>query len=116
MADSKQSPLPTLNAWLEQSEVLLSRIPVDLSMRQVAILLKVYLSGSPHTVKSLASELRIGKPPVCRAIDALSKAGLVRRKRSDADRRIVYLQRTVKGSVFLSDIAGALNTLQRSTN
>lgn len=118
MADKPgtSSPLPVLGGWLEQNLMLLRRVPVDLSLRQSAVLLKVYLSGTPLTIKSLAEELAIGKPPVCRAVDALARAGLVRRKRSETDRRVVYIQRTVKGSVFLSDIAGALAALPRAAN
>lgn len=115
-ASMDRSPLPALHQWLDQNLLLLKRVPVDLSLRQTAILLKVYLSSTPQTIKSLADALTIGKPAVCRAVDNLAQSGLVRRRRSETDRRIVHIQRTVKGSVFLSDIAGALNSLQTETN
>lgn len=77
----------------------------DLSARQMAILLTVYLNAGPHTVRGLAGQLNISKPAVSRALDTLGGHGLVRRKRDEADRRNVLIQRTVKGSVYLREFA-----------
>lgn len=77
----------------------------DLSARQMAILLLVYLDEKPHTVRGLAAELAISKPAVTRALDRLSQLGYARRVKDDADRRNVLINRTVKGSVFLSEFA-----------
>jgi DNA-binding MarR family transcriptional regulator len=77
----------------------------DLSARQMAIMLQVYLTEPPHTVRGLASALKISKPAVTRALDRLSMLGFLKRKRDAEDKRSVLLQRTVKGSVFLSDFA-----------
>ncbi|WP_051341484.1 MarR family transcriptional regulator [Azospirillum halopraeferens] len=77
----------------------------DLSARQMAILLQVYLTDPPHTVRGLAAILNISKPAVTRALDRLSVLGFVKRKRDAEDKRNVLVQRTVKGSVFLSDFA-----------
>ncbi|MFO7481541.1 MarR family transcriptional regulator [Oceanibaculum nanhaiense] len=78
----------------------------DLSSRQMAILLTVYLTPPPHTVRGLAQTLNISKPAVTRALDRLGELGLLKRRPDDTDRRSVLVQRTVKGSVFLSDFAG----------
>jgi DNA-binding MarR family transcriptional regulator len=85
----------------------------DLSTRQTGILLTVYLSSTPHTLKTLSDLLLISKPAVCRALDALVKLGLIKRKRDENDNRIVYIQRTVKGSVYLSEFAEIINTASR---
>lgn len=77
----------------------------DLSARQMALLLTVYMSEPPHTVRGLAASLKISKPAVVRALDALSRHDFVRRRRDAADRRNILVQRTVKGSVFLTDFA-----------
>lgn len=77
----------------------------DLSARQMAVLLTVYMTTPPHTVRGLAALLGVSKPAVTRALDRLSQLGYARRKIDDADRRNVLVQRTVKGSVFLSDFA-----------
>lgn len=77
----------------------------DLSGRQMAILLQVYLLPPPHTVRGLAAELGISKPAVTRALDTLGKLDFARRKRDESDKRSVLVQRTVRGSVFLSEFA-----------
>lgn len=77
----------------------------DLSARQMAILLTVYLKEGPHTVRGLAETLNISKPAITRALDTLGRLDLVKRKRDDQDRRSVLVQRTVPGTVFLSDFA-----------
>lgn len=77
----------------------------DLSARQMAILMTVYLTESPHTVRGLAAELKISKPAVTRALDTLGRLSLIKRRRDENDRRSVLVQRTVSGSVFLSEFA-----------
>lgn len=75
----------------------------DLSVRQLALLLEVYLEPAPHTVRGLARSLAISKPAVTRALDVLGRLDLVRRRRDPADKRSVLVQRTVKGAVFLRE-------------
>lgn len=77
----------------------------DLSARQLALMLTVYLSDRQHTVRGLASELNISKPAISRALDRLGELGFIRRKRDDEDRRNVIVQRTMKGTVYLTDFA-----------
>jgi DNA-binding MarR family transcriptional regulator len=80
----------------------------DLSARQMALLLTVYLTPPPHTVRGLAETLNVAKPAVTRALDRLGILGFARRKRDEADRRSVLVQRTVKGSVFLSEFSDVM--------
>lgn len=75
----------------------------DLTARQMAVLLLVYTTDPPHTVRGLAERLRISKPAVTRALDRLARHEFVRRKIDERDRRNVLVQRTAQGSVFLSD-------------
>lgn len=77
----------------------------DLTMRQMALLLSVYMSPPPHTVRGLASELNVAKPVITRALDSMGRMGLIKRKRDEADKRNVLVQRTVKGAVFLSELS-----------
>ncbi|MCQ2914583.1 MAG: MarR family transcriptional regulator [Alphaproteobacteria bacterium] len=72
----------------------------DLSARQMAILLHIYLHEGPHTVKDLATNLNISKPAVTRALDKLSGLGFVKRHVNEKDRRIVLLERTIMGAKF----------------
>jgi DNA-binding MarR family transcriptional regulator len=94
-----------LKLWQRVTVRSLRELPYDLSQRQTGVLLTVYMSPPPHTIRSLSEQLNISKPAVCRAVDALSALDLLRRKKDDEDRRNVYLQRTVQGSVFLRDFA-----------
>lgn len=88
----------------------MKELPHDLSTRQMAIMLTVYLIQPPHTVRSLAERLGISKPAICRALDALSAMDLIRRKKDEDDRRNVFIQRTISGSVFLRDAADIMAT------
>jgi len=75
----------------------------DLSARQMALLLTVYLTLPPHTVRGLAATLNVSKPAITRAVNRLSELQMVRRKPDETDRRSVLIQRTVRGSVFLRE-------------
>jgi DNA-binding MarR family transcriptional regulator len=103
MAELK--PSQALDLWRNVLVDTVRSAGPDLSARQLAIVLTVYLTPSPHTVRGLAALLRISKPAVTRALDRLGMLGLARRRRDEQDRRSVLVQRTVKGSVFLSDFA-----------
>lgn len=94
-----------LTFWHGVTANALKQLPLDLSARQTAILLQVYLIPGPHSIKSLADDLMISKPAICRAIDALEKAKLLRRTRDRSDKRNVLIGRTVKGTVYLSEFA-----------
>ena len=92
-----------LDLWRAAIVESVRREAPDLSARQMALLLTVYLSPPPHTVRGLALALNISKPAVTRALDRLGEFGLARRKLDETDRRSVLIQRTVKGSVFLRE-------------
>lgn len=99
------TPNQALDIWRGAIVESVRRDSPDLSARQMAVLTTVYLQPSPHTVRGLAESLNISKPAVTRALDRLSELGLVRRKPDDQDRRSVLIQRTVKGSVYLTEFA-----------
>ena len=73
----------------------------DLSSRQMAILLNVYLTDPPHTVRALAADLNISKPAVTRAIDKLSVLGFIKRQTDEKDKRSVNLYRTIEGACYV---------------
>ena len=77
----------------------------DLSMRQWSILLTVYLNPGPHTVRALARDLNVPKPAISRALDALSILGFVKRVRDPNDKRIVLVQKTAEGAIYLDEFA-----------
>jgi DNA-binding MarR family transcriptional regulator len=77
----------------------------DLSVRQMAILLTIYMDAPPHTVRGLAFRLNVTKPVITRALDSMGKLGLVKRRRDDKDKRNVLIQRTVDGSLYIERLA-----------
>lgn len=103
--DKEFTDLQALDIWRRAIVPSVRRDAPDLSARQMALLLTVYLTPPPHTIRGLAEHLNVTKPVVTRAVDRLSDLGMVRRKTDDEDRRSVLLQRTVKGSVFLREYA-----------
>ena len=102
-----------LSFWHFVTSTALTQMPVVFSARQTAVLLNVYLMPGPHSIKSLADDLIISKPAVCRAIDALETAKLVKRLRDRQDKRNVLIQRTVKGSVYLSEFADIILSMSK---
>ncbi len=95
----------------------------DFTFRQLSMLLTIYLEKPPHTVRALAARLGVTKPVVTRALDALGAIDLVARRRDEADRRNVIVQRTVKGALFVEQLgdlvverAGELPAWPHSTN
>lgn len=102
------NPIDTQNAlkiWQQVISRTLRELPYDLSQRQLGVLLSVYMLPAPHTIRSLSELLSVSKPAICRAVDTLSALDLIKRKKDEADRRNVFLQRTINGSVFLRDFA-----------
>lgn len=99
----KLDELQALDLWRLAIVTSVRRDAPDLSARQMALLLTVYLTPPPHTVRGLADALNISKPAITRALDRLSELEVLRRKTDDNDRRSVLIQRTVKGSVFLRE-------------
>ena len=99
------TPTRALKLWHNVTVRGLRDLPHDLSQRQMGVLLTVYTTPPPHTIRSLSETLNVSKPAICRAVDALSRLDFVRRKKDEEDRRNVFLQRTIAGSVYLRDFA-----------
>ena len=98
-------PSQALKLWRQVHLDLVRDHDADLSARQTAILLTVYLELPPHTVRGLAQQLGVTKPVITRALDTLGKLGLLTRKRDEADRRNVVIQRTVAGALAVERLA-----------
>jgi DNA-binding MarR family transcriptional regulator len=93
--------LQSLRLWHAASLAMVRDDEPDLSMRQITILLEIYLMPPPHTVRGLAARLGVTKPVVTRALDTMGRLGLVSRSRDPADRRNVLIKRTVEGALFI---------------
>jgi len=106
------SPSQALRLWHDVGLAQVKDDAPDLSLRQITILLSVYLEPPPHTVRALAAKLDVSKPVITRALDAMGKLGFVSRRRDEKDLRNVLIQRTVKGSLFLErlgDLVGSVS-------
>ena len=77
----------------------------DLSARQLAMLMTIYLEDGLHTVRSLAKHLDVTKAAISRATDSLCKLGYIERKPDHRDRRSIVLARTSAGIHYLSEFA-----------
>jgi len=105
-----------LRLWMQTlSNVVRDKGP-DLTSRQMALLLRIYLEPQPHTVRGLAKDINVSKPVITRAVDTLSSFGLVKRVRDEKDKRSVFIQRTVKGAVFLTDFSEVMEKSNQQAN
>ena len=101
----KLSTSDALHLWHRVSLHMVHDENPDLSMRQMAILLTIYLETPPHTVRGLAAKLNVSKPVITRALDTMGRYELVTRRRDENDKRNVLIQRTVEGSLFVERMA-----------
>lgn len=90
-----------LQSWMRTLLSYVRSGDPDLTNRQMALLLLVYLKPGPHTVRGLAKALNVSKPVVTRALNRLGALGYLRRQRDDADRRNIFVAPTREGADFL---------------
>lgn len=94
-------PSQALRLWQQVNLSHVRSDTHDLTMRQMAILLTIYLDPPPHTVRGLAALLGVTKPVVTRALDSMGAMKLVSRNRDENDKRNVLVKRTVEGALFV---------------
>ena len=97
----EMNPSQALSLWHAVTLEQVRQDDSDLTIRQIAILLHIYMQPPPHTVRGLAATLGVTKPVITRALDTMGERGLVERVRDDRDRRNVIIRRTVAGALFL---------------
>lgn len=97
-----------LKLWHDVSLSLVRDNAKDLTQRQLAILLVVYLEPPPHTVRGLAEHLGVTKPVITRALDTMGQMKLLERRRDEQDRRNVVIRRTVDGALYVERLADLL--------
>jgi DNA-binding MarR family transcriptional regulator len=105
---SRLSSTDTLNLWKDVTVASVAGERPDLSARQMAVMLCVYLEEGPHTVRSLAARLKVTKAVISRAIDRLKSYNYIKRADDPRDRRSIVLRRTPDGINFLRDFAGLI--------
>ena len=107
MADSLQHSrtLQPLGGWLGTLIGYVQSARPDLTNRQMALLMIVYLTEGPHTVRGLAARLKVSKPVVTRALNTLGALGYLRRQKDESDLRNIFVERTAAGTAFLEEFA-----------
>lgn len=85
-------------------ETVINQTP-DLTSRQLAMLMSVYLDEGPHTVRSLAAKLQVTKAVITRGVDRLCKLDFIKRMPDHRDKRSVIMTRTSAGIRYLSHFA-----------
>lgn len=90
-----------LRSWMQTLIRYVRSGQPDLTNRQMALMLLVYLTPGPHTVRGLANVLGVSKPVITRALNTLGALGYLRRVRDEADRRNVFVAKTSTGQDFL---------------
>jgi DNA-binding MarR family transcriptional regulator len=106
-----------LEAWMDRLVRYVRSGWPDLTNRQLALVMLVYRTDGPHTVRGIAAVLRVSKPVITRALNTLCRLGLVRRERDGADRRSLFIRPTGAGEAFLDGLALNLDgAIQRSEN
>ncbi len=101
-------PSQALRLWQQISLSEVRDDAPDLSMRQMAILLTIYLDPPPHTVRGLAAWLKVTKPVITRALDTMGALKLVSRHRDELDRRNVLIRRTVEGALYVERLGDVI--------
>lgn len=90
-----------LRSWMQTLIRYVRSGQPDLTNRQMALMMLVYLTPGPHTVRGLAHVLGVSKPVITRALNTLGSLGYLRRVRDEADRRNVFVAKTDSGQDFL---------------
>ena len=94
-----------LAAWMGTLIDYVQSARPDLTNRQMALLMVVYLLPGPHTVRGLAARLNVSKPVVTRALNTLGALGYLRRQKDDSDLRNIFVEQTPAGLAFLEEFA-----------
>ncbi len=99
----------SLGNWMQTLVGYVRSGQPDLTNRQMALLLLVYMTPGPHTVRGLAQNLGVSKPVVTRALNTLGALGYLRRERDEADRRNIFVAATDTGEHFLEGFGGLID-------
>ena len=99
-----------LRSWMDTLISYVRSGQPDLTNRQMAMMMIVYLTPGPHTVRGLAQRLGVSKPVITRGLNTLGALGYLRRVRDDADRRNVFVAKTGTGQEFLERFERNLTT------
>ena len=87
-----------------QSSILKERqLQHKLSPNEIRIIEIVGSSHKPKMMKDIAEIMSMTKGGMTFLIDKLEKKGIVRRKQSDFDRRVLYIELTEEGQIIFKE-------------
>lgn len=98
-----------LQPWMKTLIRYVQSNQPDLTNRQLALIMIVYLTPGPHTVRGLAARLHVSKPVITRALNSLSAIDFLRRQRDESDLRNVLVEQTPAGHEFLNAFSELIN-------
>lgn len=104
----------SLSIWMQALVDYVRSGQPDLTNRQMALLMRVYLTPGPHTVRGLAQSLGVSKPVITRALNRLGALGYLRRQRDENDKRNIFVERTDEGAIFLAEFEHFLAAIDHS--
>ena len=110
MSNIEMNSGQSLKLWHQVSLALVHAKDPDLTQRQMAILMIVYLEKPPHTVRGLAARLNVTKPVITRALDTMGRMKLLQRRRDSEDRRNVVIGRTLEGALYLEKLGDLISS------
>jgi len=99
----------SLKIWHEVTTHIVKEKIIDLSNRQLFIILEIYLFDGPHTIKSLSASMNTSKAVVVRAVDTLSQINFLKRRPDPRDRRSVLIVRTAQGSIYVNSLGDLIS-------
>lgn len=113
-SSARAAPNPLLHILMNTMVASVSGDGPDLTARQLAVFLKVYLEpGTDHTVRGLATELNVSKPAITRALDRLEELNFTKRDIDPHDRRSVIARKTAAGSAYLRTLSGYMAAAEK---
>jgi DNA-binding MarR family transcriptional regulator len=86
---------------------------LDLTARQLAVLLVCYLDEGPHTMPGLAAQLGVSRSAITRALVRLELDDLAKRRPDPTNRRSIVIVRTIAGSAFMGELRALMKSASK---
>lgn len=80
----------------------------DLTLRQLAVSLQIYLTDEPQTVRGLASYLTVNKSSISRVLKRLGEIDLAYREVDPRDSRSIVVHQTAQGAAIVKRLGMAM--------
>ena len=79
----------------------------SISPGETAILLYLFNESTVHTSVEAASYFMVSKPAISKIVTSLERRGLISKKKSESDARVIELQLTDKGRNIATSVIGS---------